>query len=408
MDERTIFHVDMDAFFASVEQRSRPGLRGKAIAVTGSGKRTVITTASYEARAAGVRTGMSVFEARRACPWLRLVVGDNRKYAHTSSRIISIFNEFAPMVEVYSIDEAFLDMTGSLRLMGSPEVIAGDIKERIRQDTGLTCSIGIAPNRMLAKLASGMEKPDGLVRIQSESISDWIDSIPIGKICGIGEKLCGGLAELGIRTCGELGRFSLERLRQRFGFLGERLASMGKGVDDTPVISLEKEACPKSLGHSTTLPENIADRERLQRELLRLSEMVARRARRNHLCGRIVTLTLRYSDFRTFSRRTCGDHFIRHGPEIYLTVKDLLNSVRLEKSVRLVGVTLSGLTGNDLQMPLFQIDQRKEKIDRAMDRINDRYGRFTVTRATLLNHNQRPGVISPAWRPEGTRHINVK
>ncbi len=408
MQERIILHIDMDAFFASVEQQTRPSLRGKPIAVIGSSKRTVVTTASYEARASGVKTGMNIFEARRACPEILLVVGNNRKYTDTSAGIIEIFREYTPLVEVYSIDEAFLDISGCTRLFGPPEEIAREIKQRIGQRFGLTSSIGITPNKLLAKLASGMEKPDGLVRVRPEEIASLMEMIPVDKLCGIGRRIGHHLEALGVRTCGELGRISVETLRRRFGIMGETLSSMGRGEDASPVIPLQQEPEAKSIGHSTTLPRDISNPEILHRTLLHLAEMVGRRARRNHLCGRTVTLTLRYADFQTLSRRVRLYRFLNHGPEIYLAAREILSAIELRQSVRLLGVTLSDLTGDYLQLPLFESERRKEKATRAMDRVNDRYGMFTLTWGTLLDRSREPGVISPAWRPAGSHYVNVK
>ncbi len=408
MQERIILHIDMDAFFASVEQQARPALRGKPIAVIGSGKRTVVTTSSYEARGRGVKTGMNIFEARRACPEVLLVVGNNRKYTDTSARIIEILREYTPLVEVYSIDEAFLDISGSTRLFGPPEEIARKIKQRIGQRFGLTSSIGITPNKLLAKLASGMEKPDGLVRVRPEEIASLMEMLPVDELCGIGRRLSQHLESLGVRTCGELGRTSVETLRRRFGILGETLSSMGRGEDLSSVIPLQQEPEAKSIGHSTTLPRDVSNPEVLHRTLLHLSEMVACRARRNHLCGRTVTLTLRYGDFRTFSKRIRLYRFLNHGPEIYLAAREILSALKLRQSVRLLGVTLSDLARNYLQLPLFESERRRENLTRAMDRVNDRYGMFTLTWGTLLDRSREPGVISPAWRPAGSHYVNVK
>src|SRR5512136_1006250 len=230
MNQRTIMHIDMNAFFASVEQQCNPHLRGKPIAVIGSAKRTVITTSSYEARAYGVKTGMNVYEAKQRCPHLILVIGDNRKYTWTSSQIIKIFKEFTPQVEVFSIDEAFLDVTGSLRLFGSAERIAYLIKAGIRHQFGITCSIGIAPNKLLAKLASDMQKPDGLTVIRPEEVSRILETVPVKDLCGVGRKTARQLALYGITSCGDLGRFPVGVLRQRFGVIGERLQQMGRGL----------------------------------------------------------------------------------------------------------------------------------------------------------------------------------
>lgn len=408
MSERIILHIDMDAFFASVEQQSRPALRGKPIAVIGSGKRTVITTSSYEARARGVRTGMNLFEGRKVCPELILVVGNNRKYTDTSRGVVDILHAYTPLVEVSSIDEAFLDLTGTGRLFGPPEGIGWRIKDRVRQRFGITCSIGIAPNKLISKLAAGLEKPDGLVRVLPEEVPSLMERLSVTELCGIGRRLGGHLSDLGIRTCGELGRFPAANLRRRFGIVGETLSAMGLGIDPSPVVPLEEGPEPKSIGHSTTLPRDISDKEILHRTLLQLSERVARRARKNHLCGRTVTLTLRYADFTTFTKRIRRDDFLHHGPEIYLTAREILSALRLRQAIRLIGVSLSDLARDYLQLSLFEEERKKEEIARAMDTVNDRYGMFAVTWGTLLERSKEPGVISPAWRPAGSHYVNVR
>ncbi|MDX1762743.1 MAG: DNA polymerase IV [bacterium] len=414
MQERTILHMDMDAFFASVEQQSRPHLRGKPVAVVGSGQRTVVTTASYEARAAGVRTGMNLFQARRACPQLLVVVGNNRKYMDTSSRIVRILYDFTPQVEVFSIDEAFLDVSGSRRLFGSAETIARRIKKAVLAETGLTCSVGVAPNRLLSKLAAGMEKPDGLVVVEADHVDDLLERLPVEKLCGIGKKMTAGLASLGISTCGELGRFSVETLRQRFGVFGETLGAMGRGIDPSSVVTLEEESKPKSLGHQSTLPRDADDPKTLHRVVLNLSEMVGRRARRNGLWGSTVTLTIRYRDFRTVTRRRRVEEGLRHGPEIFRVARDILADTPLEQPVRLVGVTLSGLASNGVQLSLFSSGEKESQVAEAMDRINERYGGRTITWGTLVQQSGSQAclppfarVISPAWRPKGSRFVNV-
>jgi DNA polymerase IV len=234
MKDRIILHLDMNAFFASVEQQANPGLRGKPIAVIGSNGRTVITTASYEARKFGVKTGMAIWEARRQCPQIILVVGDNCKYTYTSSRIFKMMLDYTPLVEVFSIDEAFLDVTHSLKIFGSPERIAYLLKARIKQSFGLTCSIGIGPNKLLAKLASDMKKPDGLTIIRPDEVLQVIDPLPIKDLCGIGSRTERHLNLLGIKTCGDLGRFPVDILKRKFGVTGQHLHDMGRVLTIAP------------------------------------------------------------------------------------------------------------------------------------------------------------------------------
>ncbi len=405
---RTILHLDMNAFFASVEQQANPALLGRPIAVVGSASRTVILTASYEARASGVKTGMTVGEARRHCPELTLVVADNRKYTHTSAGIMAILRDFTPLVEVFSIDEAFLDVTGSLSLFGGAERIARLIKTRISHAFGLTCSIGIAPNKLLAKLASEMKKPDGLTVIPPEAVGRILDTVPIREMCGIGRQTERVLALYGIRTCGDLGRFPVEVLTKHFGIVGTRLHLMGLGVDESPVVPEEEAAEVKSVGHSMTLERDIEGRDEILRHLLQLAEMVGRRARRYRVGGKTVTLTVRYADFSTFTRQATRQEYTNASEEIYREATTILDSFVLTQPVRLLGVRLSGLRHQGEQLPLFPDERRRALATAAMDGVNERYGGFTVTFGTLLGEEQGSRVISPAWRPEGIHRVEVE
>jgi len=401
-------HIDMNAFFATVEQQINPALRGKPIAVIGSNERTVVTTASYEARAYGVKTGMTKYEAKRLCPHIILVAGDTARYTDTCRHLVEIYRQYTPLVEVYSIDEAFLDITGSIPIFGSAETIAKNSKRDIRQRLGrLTCSIGIAPNKLLAKLGSDMKKPDGLVIIQQKDVDKLLENLPVKELCGIGQRLESHLANMGIRTCGELGRASIPVLRNRFGVIGERLKLMAQGIDESPVIPLEQEPDAKSVGHSMTLDKDVSDVEALERHILQLSEMVGRRLRRGGYAGRTVALTLRYPDFTTFTKRTTVGMHMNNSIDIYLVAKDILNTIRLQQPIRLVGVSVCNLTKNVAQIPLFRADRSKQAATRTMDEINDRYGDFSITWGTLVERYHHKGVISPSWRPSGVKCVNL-
>lgn len=409
MGKRIILHIDMNAFFASVEQQANPALRGKPIAVIGSAKRTVITTCSYEARAYGVKTGMNVWQARQKCPHIILVIGDNRKYTWTSSQIARIFLDFTPLVEVFSIDEAFLDVTGSLGIFGSAERIAYLIKTRIRHAFGITCSIGIAPNKLLAKLASDMQKPDGLTVIAPEKVAEVLDRLPAKDLCGVGGKTARQLALYGIATCGDLGRFPVGVLKKRFGIIGEQLSRMGRGIDDSPVIPVAESDPVKSVGHSMTLERDIEERKEILKYLLQLSEMVGRRARRYNVWGKTVTLSIRYADFDTWTgKQETLQHYINRSEEIYRAAVAILDTLVLMQPVRLLGVRISNLRYESNQLPLFPEERKQALLVRAMDEVNDRYGDFTVTFGSLLDEEDKGShVISPAWRPSGIRNVEV-
>ncbi|MBT0664480.1 DNA polymerase IV [Geobacter pelophilus] len=407
-----IMHVDMNAFFASVEQQGNPELRGKPIAVIGRG-RTVVTTASYEARACGVKTGMNTWQARQACPQLIFVIGDNQKYTYTSTRIISMMRDYTPLVEVFSIDEAFLDVTHSLTIFGSAERIAHLLKERIREQFGITCSIGIAPNKMLAKLASEMKKPDGLTIIEPDRVQRVLERLPIKELCGVGRKMERHLELLGIRTCGELGRFPVAVLRKKFGIVGDKLSRMGRGIDASPVIPADESEEVKSVSHSMTLDRDIEERQEILKYLLQLSEMVGRRARRYSVWGKTVTLSIRYADFDSWvGKQETLPHFINQSDDIYREVTAILDTISLTQPVRLLGVRLSNLRYESNQLPLFEEKRKKLFLADAMDELNDKYGNFTVTFGSLLDGEEPKSkgshVISPAWRPDGIRNVEVK
>jgi DNA polymerase-4 len=401
---RIILHIDMDAFFASVEQLVNPALRGKPVVVCGANARTVVLTASYEARAFGVKTGMTLPEAMVLCPDLIVVEGRHERYTDINQRLLAIYQDYTPLVEVFSIDEAFLDLTGSLGLFGSAETIAKAVKHRIRRELGLTASVGIAPNKLLAKLASGLKKPDGLVLLEPEDIPLLLSNLPVDELCGIGPALTQKLSTLGITTCGELGRAPMELLMHHFGVLGRRLSDMGRGRDDSPVVAVEAEPDAKSIGHSMTLERDVSNRESLEIYLLQLSEMVGRRLRRAGLYGRTVALTLRYADFSTITRQRRQKQPIHDDLEIFQAAREIFRGLRLSQAVRLVGVTASDLSKDPGQLPLFEETLRRRRLTAAMDIINDRYGEWTVLWGTLLARDRHRPVISPAWRPKGTKH----
>jgi DNA polymerase IV len=403
---KIILCIDMDAFFASVEQQANPKLRGKAIAVIGSGGRTVITTRSYEARKFGVKTGMNVYEAKKLCPHLIFVIGDNEKYTHTCKELQKIYLRFTPDVEVYSIDEAFLDVTTTHHLFGGPETIGHAVKTQIKDQFGITCTVGIAPNILLAKLASDIAKPDGLRWIRHEQVASVLEYLPVKELWGIGSGLSGKLEALGIHTCGELGRTPASLLRNKFGITGETMKAMGMGLCGRALHVHEED--PKSIGHSMTFPKDLASGEEIEAEILKLSEMAGKRARRYGFIGRKITLTIRYPDFETFSRQITLPEHTNHTHEIYRNALSILHSIRLKDRVRLLGVCVSGLISDSGQMLLFEKQRKEKALLQAMDTLNDKYGDFNLIWASYLKQTAPPRVISPAWRPSGIRNIHVR
>ena len=405
MPDRTILHVDMNAFFASVEQRSNPHLSGKPILVCGNPKgRTVVATASYEARKFGIKTGMTIYEAKKLCPQVILVECDPDKYVDTATKLFNIYVDFTPQVEVFSIDEAFLDITGTERLFGLPIVIAQKIKQRIKDQLGLSCSIGIAPNKLLAKFASESKKPDGLTILTKDKVLKILENVPISELCGIGTKMTQRLNKLGIYTCGQLGRYPFGVLQRKFGIIGLYLHHMGLGEDEAPVRYYYEKEPVKSMGHSLTLQEDAHDKEIVKRHLLQLSEKVGRRLRRDNYQGRTISLILRYSDFETIAKQYTLKKFIDDGKSIYEIALNLLNALFIEhRGVRLVGVSVSNLICEAKQLDILPQERRRENLLYALDQINDKFGEFTITYAKLLEPIRGGNVISPAWRPQ--KHV---
>jgi len=383
MDDRLILHIDMDAFFISVEQRDDPSLRGKPAAVCGSLSRSVVTSATYEARPYGIRAGMSTQEAKRRCPQVILVKGNHSKYTETAARIFSLLKDYTPRLEVASIDEAYLDITQSLLLFKSPFHIAQSIKDRILQREQLTCSIGIAPNKLLAKLGSRLKKPDGLTVIQKDEVERILEDLPVSSLYGIGPKLEEELKSIGIVTCGQLGRFPASFLNKRFGAIGERLHEMGLGRDDSPVVPFDEEEDAKSISHSVTLEEDTSDPSLLRKVLLQLSEKASRRMRREGFYGKRITLTVRYSDFYTFSKQKTLSQLVNSGNEIFLQALEIFESISHPKPIRLLGVGVSLLKKEWCQLDLFEKREKKDNLLKAMDRINERFGDWTLTWAGL-------------------------
>jgi DNA polymerase-4 len=404
---KIILCVDMDAFFASVEQRDNPALRDKPIAVTGAGERTIITTSSYEARGYGVKTGMTVYEAKRLCPHIILVVGNNQKYAEACTTLQEICLRFTPDCETYSIDEIFLDVTGSHHLFNGPENLARAIKGTVKSELGITCTVGIGPNILIAKLASDLAKPDGLRWIDEDTVPSVLEVLPVKKLWGIGSHTEQKLRAMGITTCGELGRAPLPLLTKRFGVIGERLKVMGHGKLERPLEVVAQET--KSIGHSITLPKDIWKREEIIPCLLRLSERVGRRARRYGYKGKKITLTVRDADFKTFTRQTTLPASTNDTGEIYRSAVAILDGIRLRTSVRLFGISLSALGKDDNQMALFHDPDREKRaaMTRAMDAVNDKFGEHSITFGATISGEKDHKVISPAWRPSGVRKSDV-
>jgi len=383
---RTIFHIDMDAFFAAIEQRDNPLLGDQPVMVCGDPeRRSVVSTASYEARAFGVRSGMPIGAARKLCPHGRFIVGHPAKYIYACGQALRIYRTFTPVVEPFSIDEAFLDLTGRRPI--SPEAPAQAIKRAIRRKLHLTCSIGIGPNKLLAKLASRIHKPDGLTYISPEHVPGFLEVLPITELWGVGEKTAPKLRALGVATVGDLRRVPLGFLKSRFGKAGEILFDMARGRDTSPVIPYDELPEDKSMSHERTFREDTDDQRLIEGVLLELSDKVARRLRRNGACGRVVVLKLRDSTYRTITRQTTLHEPTCFEDDIYVASRRLLHALP-RVPLRLIGVGVAGLIRKNLscQLSLFDAeDERRLRLTDAVDRIRDRYGEGAILRASYVN-----------------------
>lgn len=398
-----ILHVDMDAFFASVEQRDNPELQNKPIAVIGSNERTVVVTSSYEARSLGVKTGMNKFEARMVCPQVIFVQANHEKYTKACDEIVKVLYGFSPDLEVYSIDESFLDITGVIPLFGEPLEIGKKIKQAIRERIRLSCSIGIAPNKLLAKLASSHHKPDGLFQIKEEDAQPILKDLPVEELWGIGKRTREVLNSIGIYTCSQLASADPLLLKMRFGIWGESLKEMGQGKDNSSVMPFGYEPRARSIGHSMTLPYDISNQEEMLSRILELSDLVARRMRREGFLGRTVTVIFRYSDFHTFSRQQKMQYASDDTRKIYCHAAAIIKKTALTKPIRLLGINVSGLEKIREEFFLFEEDRRKKSLNQALDLVNERFGDGILTFAALLANKEYAKVISPSWRPYGAR-----
>ena len=383
--ERIIFHLDLDAFFAQVEETADPTLKGKPVFVIGHSMTSgVVLTSNYEARKYGVKTGMPLRDAKRLCPSACLVPADCAKYSDTSSQIFSYLESFTPRVEIFSIDEAFLDVTDTHHFFGTPEAIAREIKRWVFENFHLTLSIGIAPNKLLAKWASDRNKPNGLFRIRPGEEGEILKTLPVEEFCGIGSRIKFHLNQMGIFTAQDLGRFSENILFERFGILGPVLKRMGQGIDHSPVLPADFSDEVKSMGHSYTLPRPLQDREPLFRYFLWLCEKTGRRLRRRHCEGRVVHATVRFSDFETVSRQRKFPFFMNEGKQIFRAAKQILSEIdKPRKPVRLLGVCVSDLRPSDRENFLFEEWGRPRELTRVLDAVNDKYGEFTLRPAFL-------------------------
>ena len=375
---RSILHLDMDAFFAAVEVREDPSLAGKALLIGHDGPRGVVATASYEARVYGCHSAQPMSVAKRLCPHAVVLPGRMGLYRQVSDQVFSILGDFSPAVEPLSIDEAFVDLTGTERLHGDAESVARRIKARIKGELRLTASVGLAPNKYLAKLASDMNKPDGLTVIRPQDIDHILPPLPVTKIWGVGKATDERMRTYGIRTIGDLRNKSEAWLREFFGSEAERYYRLSRGLDERPVHG---DADAKSIGHEQTFEVDVADREAVLAVVLDQAEQVGARLRRHGLTARGLSLKIRFGDFQTISRSTTFHRPTDATAELWEAARRVFEQWPFQP-VRLIGVTAERLSSGPGQLDLFtdQEHERQRKVDAVADRINARFGKRSIRR----------------------------
>ena len=393
--QRWIMHMDMDAFFASIEQLDDPSLRGRAV-VVGGDRRGVVSTCSYEARRYGVRSAMPIVEAKRRCPHAVYLRPRMRRYAEVSALVRETLTSFSPKVEMALVDEAYLDATGLERLFGPVEEMGRRLKAAVREATGgLTCSVGIAPVKFLAKIASERRKPDGLFLIEPERMSAFLAELPVSAVPGVGRRFSEELARLGVTRCGDVTRYGEEFWRRRYGKAGTSLWRRARGEDARDVVPWTP---PKSESAEVTLDEDTRDKDALRTWLLRHAERVGTSLRRQGLAGRTVTLKIKYADFRQITRQVTLESRICSTEGIYETACAILEGLELVDRVRLVGLGVSGFeAGGPAQLSLMPErrsvtdERRRDRLNQAVDALRSRYGGDAVMRGRLFAQRDESG-----------------
>ena len=388
--DRTIAHLDMDAFFARVEKRDHPELRGKPVIVGGLGPRGVVSTACYQAREYGVHSAQPMEEARERCPHAEFRAPRGERYRTVSEQIRTILFEFTPTVETVSLDEAFLDISGVLHRYQDREDFARRLRNEIHRRTQLTCSVGIGPNKMISKLASEHCKPDGMHVVDPDSRKAFLRELPVEAMWGIGDRTKERMDQVGIGTVGDLQDISLSELQKEFGVRAAVYKQRAQGIDPDPVTVHEPA---KSIRNETTFPRDLTDPEQLKNELYRMTDKMAGRARNKTVEGTTVTMKLRRGDFSTLTRSRTLDYATNKTDTIWPVVRDLFRDhVELdERGIRLVGAGLSNLRPENQQQQLFQNSDspsdhdRRERLNQVLDELNQNYHDITIGRGRDLN-----------------------
>lgn len=387
-----ILHVDMDAFYAAIELRDDPSLAGKPVVVGGSPTgRGVIAAASYEARKFGLHSAMPGAQAIRLCPQAVFIKPQMEKYSAVSKQIREIFNRFTPVFEPLALDEAFLDVAGSEKLFGDAATIGRAIQSTIAEELKLDASVGVAPNKFLAKIASDLDKPNGFVVVQQADITEFLDQLDISRVWGVGPKTQQTFLRLGVQRIGQLRLLPMDTLKQLFGLNADHFWRLARGIDTRQVVP---DRIAKAVGHESTFPQDIDNDEVLESWVWELADQVGRRLRRNQILGKTIRIKIRFHDFRTISRSKTVSAHTNTTRRIAETSLKLLQTVRSEQrdSIRLLGVSVGGLSSKpDQQQMLFdqEQDQRTKQIDSAADAIRDRFGNAAMKRGSTLNRHKK-------------------
>jgi DNA polymerase IV len=380
-----IMHLDMDAFFAAIEQTIHPSLRGKPVIVGGDpDSRGVVSTCSYEARNYGIHSAMPMKEAHKLCPDAVYVNTSGDKYSYMSAQVVTIMRRYSPAIEPVSIDEAFADITGIYKRYGEPEQVARAIKKDIIDEINLTCSIGIGPNRSVAKIASGSNKPNGLVIIPPNDVKQFLWVRPVDHLWGVGKKSAEALGRIGIKTIGDLAQTPEKTLKTMFGIMGPGLVRMANGEGETDVRASHIEYEAKSMGHEHTFDKDTNDQEKVLGLLLYLSDRVSRRLRQSGCVARTVTLKVRKSDFKLMTRAKSLNIYIDTEKDIFRTARKLLLDNRfLDEPIRLIGVNVANLKKNgDETYDDYLIDydpmKKRRQLDKVLDNLRDKHGEESI------------------------------
>lgn len=382
---RWILHVDMDAFFASVEQRDHPEYAGKPVIVGGLGARGVVSTASYEARRFGVHSAMSMHEARRLCPQAVFLVPDIHRYQAVSHSIHEIFRSFSPLIEPLSLDEAFLDISGMQLLFTSPVALAKQLKATIRTELNLVASVGLAPNKFLAKIASDMRKPDGLQVIEYGKEAAAIAHLSVDKIWGVGKVTLPQLRQLGLFTIGDVAKADTALLEQTFGVFGREMQQLARGIDTRPVVV---QQAAQSIGRETTFEQDWVDEEAILTHLFALTEQVGWKLRQAGLGARRVTLKIRYPSFETVTRSKTLPQVISLDDDIFQVGQALFLALPQREPIRLLGISVSHLLSTN-QLSLFdEAESKKSKLSVVTDELKRKFGQKIVTRGRMVTNKE--------------------